>query len=238
VCNHDTEEIPTAVPPLVADDFSDATYTVQDESARNSIMNLIKHPWTIVFFVGFIAYLAIRSVYARRTKTEQKVHRQVDRLETALLLMVIPTSLLLPLLYLFTPLLWFADYRLPAAAPWLGTLVMLAAIWLFWRSHADLGQNWSVSLEVRSGHQLVTGGVYRLIRHPMYASIFLWGLAQGLLLPNWLAGWSALVPFTVMYFVRTPREEEMMCQFFGEEYRQYMLRTGRLVPRVVKNTKP
>jgi protein-S-isoprenylcysteine O-methyltransferase Ste14 len=41
-----------------------------------------------------------------------------------------------------------------------------------------------------------------------------------------------------MYFVRTPREEEMMSRFFGEEYRQYMLRTGRLLPRVVKNTKP
>jgi len=65
----------------------------------------------------------------------------------------------------------------------------------------------------------------------MYASIWLFGLAQGLLLENWLAGWSALVTFAIMYFVRTPREERMMCDSFGEDYRDYMRRTGRLLPR-------
>jgi len=109
---------------------------------------------------------------------------------------------------------------------------MLGALWLFWRSHADLGQNWSVSLEVRKGHKVVTHGVYRYIRHPMYAAIFLWCLAQAMLLPNWLAGWSALVPFTLLYLVRTPREEQMMCNIFGDEYRDYMRKTGRLLPRL------
>jgi protein-S-isoprenylcysteine O-methyltransferase Ste14 len=42
----------------------------------------------------------------------------------------------------------------------------------------------------------------------MYASICLWCLAQGLLLENWLAGWYAFVAFALMYFVRTPREEQ------------------------------
>ena len=74
---------------------------------------------------------------------------------------------------------------------------MLLSLWLFWRSHADLGKNWSVSLEVRQGHQLIKHGVYRSIRHPMYASIWLWCLAQGLLLENWLAGWYALVAFAL-----------------------------------------
>jgi protein-S-isoprenylcysteine O-methyltransferase Ste14 len=103
---------------------------------------------------------------------------------------------------------------------------------MFWRSHADLGQNWSATLEVRKDHELVTQGIYRSIRHPMYASILLWGLAQALLLPNWLAGWSAFVPFTVLYIIRTPREERMMCEFFGDQYRNYMRRTGRLLPRI------
>ena len=195
-------------------------------------MNILIHPWTAVFFVGFIAYTAIRAVYARHLRGVESVHRQVDRLETALLLLVIPTSLLLPLLYLFTPLLWFADYRLASFVPWCGIAVMLGALWLFWRSHADLGQNWSVSLEVRKGHKVVTHGVYRYIRHPMYAAIFLWCLAQAMLLPNWLAGWSALVPFTLLYLVRTPREEQMMCNIFGDEYRDYMRKTGRLLPRL------
>jgi protein-S-isoprenylcysteine O-methyltransferase Ste14 len=112
---------------------------------------------------------------------------------------------------------------------------MVAALWLFYRSHADLGQNWSVTLELRKGHQLVKQGVYRSIRHPMYASIWLWCLAQGLLLENWLAGWYALLAFGLMYFVRTPREEQMMCECFGQEYHDYMRETGRLFPRL--NTK-
>jgi protein-S-isoprenylcysteine O-methyltransferase Ste14 len=193
--------------------------------------NLLAQPWNIFYFICFVAFFVIRGVYARQTRREVKIHRQVDALEKALLLFVIPTSLILPLLYLFTPLLWLADYRLPAFARWCGAALMLVALWLFWRSHADLGQNWSVSLEVRKGHQLVTHGVYQSIRHPMYAAILLWGIAQGLLLDNWLAGWSTFVPFAVMYVLRTPREERMMCEFFGEEYQEYMARTGRLVPR-------
>ena len=193
-------------------------------------------PWNIAFLIGFIAYLTIRGVFARRTKANQLVVRRVDALEKALLALVIPTSSLLPLLYLFTPWLAFTDYRLPAIAPWCGAALMLAAIWLFWRSHADLGQNWSVTLELRKGHQLVRHGVYRSIRHPMYASIFLWSLAQGLMLQNWLAGWSAFVTFSLMYLLRTPREEQMMCEFLGQEYRDYMRVTGRLFPRIhIKN---
>jgi protein-S-isoprenylcysteine O-methyltransferase Ste14 len=199
-------------------------------------MNILESPWQGVFFVYFLVYLGIRSVYARRMRGVQSVHRQVDGLEKFLLVLVIGSSVLLPMLYLFTPLLAFADYRLPALAPWCGAAIMIPALWLFWRSHADLGQNWSATLEVRQGHQLVTRGVYRWIRHPMYAAIFLFAIAQALLLPNWLAGWSAFVPFLVMYLLRTPREERMMCEHFGQAYREYMQQTGRLFPRILKRS--
>jgi len=188
-------------------------------------------PWNIVFLAGFVAYVVIRGVFERRTRGNEKVARLVDGRDRLLLVVVFVGSLLLPLVYLFTPWLAFADYRLPAPAPWLGTAVLGAALWLFWRSHADLGQNWSVTLEIRKGHELVKDGVYRSIRHPMYAAIWLFGFGQGLLLQNWLAGWSAFVTFALLYFVRTPREERMMCEFFGQEYRDYMRQTGRLFPR-------
>ena len=190
-------------------------------------------PWNIVFLIAFIAYLGIRGIFQRRTRGNEKVESRVDWRERVLLAVVISGSLLLPTFYLFTSWLAFADYRLPAFAPWCGTAAMGGALWLFWRSHADLGQNWSVTLEIRKGHQLIKHGVYRLIRHPMYASIWLFGLGQGLLLENWLAGWSAFVTFALMYFVRTPREEQMMCEVFGQEYRDYMRQTGRLFPRIM-----
>jgi len=188
------------------------------------------HSWNLVFLIGFIIYVFIRGVFKQRTKHTEKVIRNVTALEKILMAIVIPGALLLPMVYLFTPWLAFADYHLPPFAPWCGVLLMTLALWVFWRSHADLGLNWSVTLEVRRGHQLVKHGVYRSIRHPMYASIWLWCLAQGLILENWLAGWYALVAFALMYFLRTPREEQMMCDFFGDEYRNYMRETGRLVP--------
>jgi protein-S-isoprenylcysteine O-methyltransferase Ste14 len=65
----------------------------------------------------------------------------------------------------------------------------------------------------------------------MYAAIWLFGLAQGLLLENWLAGWAAVATFAPMYFLRTPREERMMRECFGPAYEEYMERTGRLLPK-------
>lgn len=191
-------------------------------------------PWNLVFLIGFVVYVSIRGVFEQRTKSNEKVLRRADALEKLLLSILVPGGLLLPVIYLFTPWLRFADYHLPAFAPWCGLVLMLAALWLFYRSHADLGQNWSVTLELRKGHQLVKQGVYRSIRHPMYASIWLWCIAQGLLLENWLAGWYSLPAFALMYFVRTPREEQMICEFFGQEYRNYMLQTGRIFPRLTK----
>src|ERR1051326_3561406 len=188
-------------------------------------------PWNLVFLIGFIVYVVIRGVFKQRTKNNEKTLRRVDGLEKTLMAIVIPGGLLLPLVYLFTPWLAFADYQLPAFAPWCGLILMVFALWLFWRSHVDLGLNWSVSLEVRKGHQLIKSGVYRSIRHPMYASIWLWCIAQGLLLANWLAGWYALLAFALMYFIRTPREEEMMRESFGQDYLDYMQTTGRLFPR-------
>src|ERR1700683_3357230 len=187
--------------------------------------------WTLFFLIGLIICLGILYFFARQTRGNEKA---VSRKGWDGILMPIVSvgTLLLPALYLFTPWLAFADYRLPAWAPWFGTLVLCFALWLFWRSHADLGPNWSVTLEVRKVHQLVRHGVYRSIRHPMYASIWLISVARGLLLQNWLAGWSALVTFAIMYFVRTSREERMMCEVFGEEYRAYMRQTGRIFPRL------
>src|SRR5262245_743002 len=112
-------------------------------------MNLVRDFWHVLFLVGFVAFLAIRSGYARQVKKRSTVHRQIDVQERLLLLAVIVGNALLPLLYLFTPLLEFADYPPLPFVQASGALIMLLSLWLFWRSHADLGRNWSVSLELR-----------------------------------------------------------------------------------------
>lgn len=185
----------------------------------------------LAFLAGFCVYVGIRAFYKQRTKSNQVEIGRMDFIEKALLLLLIPGALLFPLVYLFTSWLAFADYHLPAGADAGGLFLMVAALYLFWRSHADLGENWSQTLELRKGHELVTNGVYRSIRHPMYASLWLWFAAQSLILQNWLAGLYPLVAFAMMYFIRTPREERMMREFFGAQYVDYMRRTGRIFPR-------
>lgn len=196
-------------------------------------MNVLQPP-NAFFLVGLIIYFWIRRGFINRTKTEKKIVSRIDAIEKLLLGMVFLAVLLLPLLYLFTPILSVADYYLPWPVRWAGSLILVASLWLFWRSHVDLGQNWSVSLEIRENHELISKGVYRSVRHPMYASIWLWSIAQGMMLQNWLAGWTLLPVFSAMYFIRIPREERLMAETFGDSYHQYSAQTGRVLPRLPK----
>jgi protein-S-isoprenylcysteine O-methyltransferase Ste14 len=138
----------------------------------------------------------------------------------------------MPLVWIATSLFAFADYPLHPVPYGLGLIVMLTGLWLFHRSHTDLGTNWSVTLQLREQHRLITTGVYSRIRHPMYTSMFLLGIAQALFLSNWLVGPAYLLSFGLLYVCRAGREERMMLDHFGAEYEEYMHRTGRLIPRL------
>src|ERR1700680_3028378 len=144
--------------------------------------------WNLVYLIGLIVYIAIRGVFGGRTKRNQKVVNRVDARDRALVGVVFVGNIILPALYLFTPWLGFADYRLPVFVSWCGAVIMVIALWLFWRAHVDLGLNWSITLEMRKDHELIVHGLYRRIRHPMYAAIFLFAVAQALLLQTWRGG--------------------------------------------------
>jgi protein-S-isoprenylcysteine O-methyltransferase Ste14 len=188
-------------------------------------------PAKITYLVGLIVYVALRGVFGGRTKHNEKVTNRADARDRALIGGVFVGTFLLPLLGVFTEWLRFANYPLPVFVQSSGAIVMMCALWLFWRSHVDLGLNWSITLEMRKGHELVANGVYRRVRHPMYAAIFLFAIAQGMLLPNWLAGWAGLASFALLYLSRIRKEEKMMAEVFGRDYLAYMERTGRLWPR-------
>jgi protein-S-isoprenylcysteine O-methyltransferase Ste14 len=122
------------------------------------------------------------------------------------------------------------DHQLIPAVAVLGVVILCGALLLFFRSHADLGRNWSISLQIRNEHRLVTTGIYRFIRHPMYSSFFLLAIAQFMLLPNWFAGTTGLMGTGLLYAFRVRQEERMMVERFGAQYRDYMAHTGRLIP--------
>jgi protein-S-isoprenylcysteine O-methyltransferase Ste14 len=184
-----------------------------------------------VYFSGLLLAVAIRAPHELRRRRNRITDRRVGWLEAVLIALVVPAMFLLPAVYALTPWLGFADYRLPPWAGLVGIAVFAGALWLFWRSHNDLGRNFSPTLHVRADHTLVVHGVYRRVRHPMYAAQWLWGMAQVLLVHNWIAGFSGLVLSVLLYLLRIPREERMMAEHFGEKYRSYTDRTGRILPR-------
>jgi protein-S-isoprenylcysteine O-methyltransferase Ste14 len=191
-----------------------------------------------LYFLGVLAQIAIRLPHERRRNRTRIAVDRVGELERSLVGLLFVGSFLLPTLYALTPWLDRADYhQSPLAGARMGGLgatIMAGALWLFWRSHADLGRNWSPSLQLREEHELVSGGVYRYIRHPMYASQWPWVIGQVLVLQNWIAGWADLATtFVPLYALRVPREERMMLDRFGGEYRAYMHRTGRVIPRLM-----
>jgi protein-S-isoprenylcysteine O-methyltransferase Ste14 len=138
----------------------------------------------------------------------------------------------LPFIYVISGGPRFADYPFRPWQGWSCAAVVAASLCLFHRTHKDLGRNWSVTLEVREQHTLVTNGVYGRVRHPMYSAFWLWAVAQALLLPNWIAGLAGLVGFGTLFFLRVGREEALMIETFGDEYRRYMARTARILPGI------
>jgi len=185
-----------------------------------------------VFVMLAIGWYAVRYKYARRSNRTPVVRSDRGPREITLLVISLTGLGLLPFFYVLTGRPHFADYAFRPAQAWLGLLFAAGSLILFQLTHRALGRNWSVSLDVRANHQLITGGIYQKIRHPMYSAFWLWAFAQALLLPNWVAGFSGIVGFGVLFFGRVSREERIMLDAFGDQYREYMARTHRVVPKI------
>jgi protein-S-isoprenylcysteine O-methyltransferase Ste14 len=185
-----------------------------------------------VFVMLAIGWYLIRYRYARRSRRETVLHTARGPRETALLLVSLAGLGVVPFVYIATSFPRLAAYPFRPSQAWLGLFFAVASLLMFQLTHRALGRNWSVSLDVREGHQLVTDGIYRKVRHPMYTAFWLWAVAQALLLPNWVAGFSGIVGFGILFFGRVAREEQMMLETFGERYRAYMARTHRIIPLI------
>ena len=186
----------------------------------------------LVYWLAIIAEIIIRAPLNRTRKALSVAERHVTSTEQILLVLLSLGGLLLPLIYSVTPWLDFANYTLPPWMGWLGVALMVCALFIFGRGHRDLQSYWSPTLELFEGHRLVTTGIYRYIRHPMYASQWVFSIAQILLLQNWIAGPASLLVFIPFYILRVRAEEKMMLERFGDEYRGYMRTTGAVIPKL------
>ena len=186
----------------------------------------------IIWALGLVGWTIIRQPHqrrARKLKTVTDSRSTADRLALGFASFCLSV---VPLVHVLTGFPALADYTFRPWMGWAGLVVQVLFLALFYASHRQLGRNWSVSLEIRDDHRLVTDGLYRYVRHPMYSSFWLWAIAQALLLPNWVAGLSGLLGVGILYLARVGAEETMMEKHFGEQYRSYAARTGRVIPRV------
>jgi protein-S-isoprenylcysteine O-methyltransferase Ste14 len=186
----------------------------------------------IIWLAFGLAWAVLRQQPGRRARKTPVRYSARGAREFALLAASLSGLGIVPAIYLATHFPRFADYTFVPALSYLGIAVDVVCLWLFYRTHRDLGQNWSVSLDLRERHTLVTTGVYGVVRHPMYSGFWLMAVGQFLLLPNWIAGPAGLVGFGILFFGRLRREEEMMITAFGDEYRSYMRRTSRVIPGI------
>jgi protein-S-isoprenylcysteine O-methyltransferase Ste14 len=185
----------------------------------------------VIILLASIVMVAIRAPHGQRSHGIPVVRSRKGKLEIVLLT-IAWLAFFLPLIWIATPVLASADYTLRPVPLLTGTVCLTLGLWLFQLSHADLGANWSITLEVREKHSLVTQGVYRRVRHPMYTALLLYSVGQALVLPNYVAGPSYGVTMALLVALRIGPEERMMLEEFGKDYQEYMAQTKRLVPGI------
>lgn len=186
----------------------------------------------IIWCVFIVLWAAIRWQPNRKSrKTEKSVTARPIKERLSMIISSFGLGYI-PAVWIFTDFLDGFDYEPSYALSAVGTIILLITLRLFRLTHKALGKMWSHSLDLREGHKLVTSGIYEKVRHPMYTAFWAWGLGAAFLLPNWVAGFSGLIGFGTLFFLRVGQEEAMMQKEFGEEYDAYMKRTKRIVPGV------
>lgn len=112
----------------------------------------------------------------------------------------------------------------------LGVILCAAGIAFAIWARRHLGRNWSGTPRMKEGHELVTSGPYRFVRHPIYTGIIMAMLGSAIVGgPGWLV---AFVIFSVVFIFRVPKEEGFMMTLFPDQYPEYKKRTKALIPFV------
>lgn len=145
------------------------------------------------------------------------------------------SGMALLVLYLWKPgwIVW-AALPIPVVLRWLGAVTAAMGIaGLMW-VHRELGRNFSATLEIRANQILVTSGPYRRVRHPMYTAFLLIVFRFFLLTANWLIGAIWIGALTAVLVSRIGREDAAMEATFGDRYRAWAQRTGRLLPPLTR----
>ena len=183
-----------------------------------------------------VAFAAHRGYYvkAHSSPEDATLKKREEGLISKLASLLGALGFIAVILYTLSPhWLAFGDLTLPLWLRWTGVgLAVLGFLLLQW-SQNTLGRSWSDTPRMMKGQNLVTDGPYCFIRHPIYAAFLLILGSLLFITSNWLIGLCWIGMTVLEALSRIKFEETLMLEYFGEEYRQYMKRTGRLLPRLL-----
>jgi len=183
--------------------------------------------------VILVALLLVRGYGHRQTLKAGEIHWHEGRVNLVLRGLAAVAGIAALAIYLVRPqwISW-ASMPLPDGLRWAGAGIAAAGILLLAWVHRELGRNFAATLHEREGQTLVTSGPYRWVRNPMYTSIYLVLLSFLLITANWLIGALWIGAFTLVMISRVGREEALMEEKFGDQYRTWAAGTGRFLPRL------
>jgi protein-S-isoprenylcysteine O-methyltransferase Ste14 len=193
----------------------------------------------IAFFIVLGAMLLMRIAFSLRVRQQgertipdrQAIQREGVGLfasRVVLFLMLIASLVLYSLNH---PWMSTLEFPVPGWLRWVGFAIGWLSIGLATWAELELGRQFSPQLQLRQAHKLITTGPYTYLRHPLYTALYGFGLSLALVSANWFFfGFFLLSLLGLGIWV--PREEKMLMERFGEEYRRYMERTGRYGPRL------
>lgn len=185
----------------------------------------------VILFAG-----AGTSIYFRRKADKEaggSLSRKEDGTPMMLLIRIVgPLLWFSPIVYLINPN-WMAWSKagLPEAFRWFGFALGLVCIPLIYWLFSSIRTGITPVSTTRKEHKLVTDGIYRYVRHPLYTVGSSLYISFALMADNWFIFLLAVLAFIAMAY-RTPKEEANLIEKFGDEYREYMKRTGRFLPRL------
>ena len=190
----------------------------------------------ILFIIAFLGFTGIRMYYHRKAfATAGQFTYKEGRFSSILRgLFGFPYILSLFAYMVYPPILSWAAFSLPDGLRWLGAVLCLAVLPLILWVQRSLGSNFSTRIHIRDEHTLVTQGPYRWVRHPMYTVFMIQSIGLLLLTANWFVGGVYILALMLIVIIRTPFEENMMIDKFGEQYRRYMSQTGKFLPRLTR----
>ena len=189
-----------------------------------------------VFRFLLLASFAILMPFATYHRIRSFTGEKLDRIHEGLFTLVAVRlsgliSIIGLIMYVIDPrsMAW-SSVVLPSWIRWSGIgLGVIAGVLVLWTMHS-LGKNLTDTVVTRKLHTMVSGGPYRLVRHPFYVSVTLSLFANALAAANWFLLVTGLL-FSGLIATRTRTEERFLVERFGVEYRNYMDRTGRFFPK-------